>query len=299
MTIPADSASPFAASTTWRARRRRGIDRGMRGSATLAAIGSVAVLIWVILDVALKGASAINGDFFTKAPPVFGTGGGILPEIVGTGVIVALATGFALPIGVLVAVFLSEFASPRLAYPIRLALDLLNGLPSIVIGVFVYGLLVLGSGQKGYAASIALAIIMVPLIARATQEVLRLVPQAQRDASHALGMSTWRTTLGVVLPACISGILTGTVLAVARAAGETAPLLLLSSFYNPNQPVTFNLFGQAIPNIPMEIFNDAEQPDLASHARGWGAALVLVTIILLVNLIARYALARQRRRMYR
>ena len=133
----------------------------------------------------------------------------------------------------LIAIYLTEFSTPRTAYPIRLALDLLNGLPSIVIGVFVYGLLVLGSGQKGYAASIALAIIMVPLIARATQEVLRLVPQSQRDAAHALGMSKWRTTLGVVLPACISGIITGTVLAVARAAGETAPLLLLSSLYDP------------------------------------------------------------------
>jgi phosphate transport system permease protein len=299
VTIPLEQASPFAPSRTFRARRRRVVDRSMRASATIAALAAVAMLAWVIVDVAQHGASAINGDFFTKAPPVFGTGGGILPEIVGTGLIVALATGFALPIGVLVAIFLSEFATPRWAYPIRLALDLLNGLPSIVIGVFVYGLLVLGSGQKGYAASIALAIIMVPLIARATQEVLRLVPQTQRDAAHALGISKWRTTVGVVLPACLSGILTGTVLAVARAAGETAPLLLLSSFYNPNQPVTFNVFGTSIPNIPIEIFTDAEQPDPASHARAWGAALVLVAIILLVSLVARYALARQRRKMYR
>jgi phosphate transport system permease protein len=251
MAIPAEQSSPFAPSGNLKRRKR--VDLVMRASATFAALLAVAVLVAVIAAIAKNGISAINLDFFTKAPPVFfGTGGGILPEIVGTGIIVGLATAFALPIGVLSAIFLTEFATPRWAYPIRLALDLLNGLPSIVVGVFVYGLLVLGSGQKGYAASIALAIIMVPLIARATQEVLRLVPQSQRDASAALGMSKWRTTFGVVLPACLSGILTGTVLAVARAAGETAPLLLLSSFYNPNQPVTFNLFGRAIPNIPME-----------------------------------------------
>jgi phosphate transport system permease protein len=279
--------------------RRNRVDFVMRASCTAAAVLAVAVLVIVIVSVVAKGASALSLDFFTKAPPLDGAGGGILPEIVGTGVIVGLATAFALPIGVLIAIFLNEFATARIAYPIRLALDLVNGLPSIVIAVFVYGLLVVGSGQKGVDGSIALAIIMVPLIARSTQEVLRLVPHTQRDASLALGMSRWRTTLGIVLPAALSGIVTGAVLAVARAAGETAPLLLTTSFFNPNQGVTTNLFGAATPNIPIEIFNQLEQANPADHARAWGAALVLVALILIVSVSARILLARSRRKMQR
>ncbi len=279
--------------------RRKRVDFVMRASCTAAAVLAVAVLIIVIVSVVAQGASALSLDFFTKAPPLDGPGGGILPEIVGTGVIVGLATAFALPIGVLIAIFLNEFATARIAYPIRLALDLVNGLPSIVIAVFVYGLLVVGSGQKGVDGSIALAIIMVPLIARSTQEVLRLVPRTQRDASLALGMSRWRTTLGIVLPAALSGIVTGAVLAVARAAGETAPLLLTTSFFNPNQGVTTNVFGAAMPNIPIEIFNQLEQANPADHARAWGAALVLVALILIVSVSARILLARSRRKMQR
>jgi phosphate transport system permease protein len=297
MAIAVEGSNPLGPSGNLPRRKR--VDFTMRASATAAAMLAVAVLIIVILSVVLKGASALSLDFFTKAPPIDGPGGGILPEIVGTGLIVGLATAFALPIGVLIALFLNEFASPRVAYPIRLALDLLNGLPSIVIAVFVYGLLVIGTGQKGVDGSIALAIIMVPLIARSTQEVLRLVPQTQRDASLALGMSRWRTTLGIVLPACLSGIVTGAVLAVARAAGETAPLLLLSSFSNPNQGVTANIFGAPMPNIPMEILTELEAASPADHARAWGSALVLVALILLVSVTARVLLARSRRKMQR
>jgi phosphate transport system permease protein len=298
MAVPFDTPNPFAPSGNLRRRKR--VDLAMRSGATLAAVAAVAVLGVVIGYVAAQGAGALSPSFFTQSPSDFGPIGGIAPEIVGSLILVGLATGFALPIGVLIGIYLTEFSTPRTAYPIRLALDLLNGLPSIVIGVFVYGLLVLGSGQKGYAASIALAIIMVPLIARATQEVLRLVPQSQREAAHALGMSKWRTTAGVVLPACISGIITGTVLAVARAAGETAPLLLLSALYDPGTTkVTFNVFGGVIPNIPIQIFTDSEAGTPAAHERAWGAALVLVAIILIVSLIARMLLARQRRRMYR
>lgn len=297
MAIAVEGSNPLGPSGNLPRRKR--VDRAMRASATAAALLAVAVLIIVIASIVGKGASALSLDFFIKPPPVDGAGGGILPEIVGTGLIVGLATAFALPIGILIALFLNEFASARVAYPIRLALDLLNGLPSIVIAVFVYGLLVIGSGQKGVDGSIALAIIMVPLIARSTQEVLRLVPQTQRDASLALGMSRWRTTLGIVLPACVSGIITGAVLAIARAAGETAPLLLLSSFFTPNQGVTANIFGQAIPNIPMEIFTQLDAASPADHARAWGAALVLVALILLVSVTARVLLARSRRKMQR
>ena len=132
----------------------------------------------------------------------------------------------------------------------RLGLDMLNGLPSIVIGLFVFGLLVVGHHQSGFAGSFALAIIMVPLIARSSQEMLLLVPQPMRDAADALGVSRWRTVVGVVLPSALSGIVTGTVLAIARAAGETAPLLIVCSIFSGNA-TTFDLFGQAMPNIPV------------------------------------------------
>jgi phosphate transport system permease protein len=166
-------------------------------------------------------------------------------------------------------------------------------MPSIVIGVFVFGLLVAGHGQTGFAASFALAVIMLPLIARTTQEMLVLVPADQRDASHALGVSRWRTTLGIVLPGALGGILTGTVLAVARALGETAPLLLTSSIFGIGTSV--NIFGSAIPNIPVDIFNYSESGSSGDRARAWGAALVLIGFILIGNVVARTMLARRRR----
>jgi phosphate transport system permease protein len=277
-------------------RRRRRVDRLMLGTSTAAAVLAVAILAILIFSVLGKGASQLSISFLTKDPAVglSTVGGGIAYAIVGSALIVAVATAMALPIGVLIAVYLTEFSRPRTARPMRMALDLLNGMPSIVIAVFVYGLLVVGSTQTGFAASFALAIIMVPLIARTTSEMLLLVPRELRDAAHALGVSRWRTIAGVVLPGALGGILTGTVLAVARAAGETAPMLLLSS--NFGNSTTINVFGTALPNIPMIIFNDSESGVPSDHARAWGAALVLIAFILVGNLGARAMLARQRRK---
>jgi phosphate transport system permease protein len=275
-------------------RRRRRTDRLMRGVATSAAIVAVAILVIVIVTVAGKGASQLSLSFLVKDPAVGigAVGGGIANAIVGTALIVALATAMAAPIGVLIAIYLTEFSTPRTARPIRLALDLLNGMPSIVIGVFAYGLLVEGGQQAGWAGSFALAIIMVPLVARATGEMLMLVPQELREASHALGISRWRTIVGIVLPSSLGGILTGAVLAVARAAGETAPLLFTTSIFSNS--TTVDIFGTALPNIPLLIFTDSESAFPADHARAWGAALVLMAIILVGNLGARAMLARQR-----
>jgi phosphate transport system permease protein len=297
MAVATDFSNPLTPSGNLP--RRRLVDRIMRWSAAGAALLAVFVLGVVLYTVIKNGASVLSWHFFTQSAPIDGAGGGIAPFIIGTLLLVAAAAVVAVPLGVLIAIFLTEYAGPRAAFPVRLALDLLNGLPTIVIGMFLFGLLVVGHHQSGFAASLALAIIMVPLIARAAQEVLLLVPQSQRDASLALGMSRWRTTLGVVLPACVSGIITGTVLAVARAAGETAPLIALSSFFQPNTPVTLNFFGQAIPNITYEIFNQTEQANPADHARAWGAALVLMAMILIANFAARALLARSRRKMFR
>ncbi len=284
-----DPAAPLIA--TGNLRRRELVDRLFVGTASAAALLAVGVLGILIYSVIKNGASVLSIDFLTKAPPAFGAGGGIAPQIVGTALIVAAATVMAMPVGILVGIYLTEFAERRTARVIRLALDLLNGLPTIVVALFIFGLLVVGHGQKGIYGSIALAIIMLPLIARASQEVLLLVPQTLRDAADALGVTRRRTVLGVVLPAALGGIITGTILAVARAAGETAPVLLLTSIA-ANQ-VNLNL-TKAMPNIPVYIFNASEQADPQGFARAWGAALVLLAVILVSNIGARALFARSK-----
>jgi phosphate transport system permease protein len=277
--------------------RRRGfVSRLFEGGATGAAILAVAVLGIVVYSVIKNGASALNWDFISKNPPQFGTGGGIANAVIGTAIITILATAIAMPIAVLVALYLSEFGSQRVARAIKLVLDLLNGIPTVVVALFVFGLLVAGHHQSGFAASVALAVIMLPLIARATQEVLVLVPQSLRDAADALGVTRRRTVLGVVLPAALSGIMTATVLAAARAAGETAPVLFLNSIYSPDQ-TQLNPFGHPVPNVPVLIFTLSEQADPQGFARAWGAALVLLAVILVANIGARALLARSRSKM--
>jgi phosphate transport system permease protein len=291
-----DPAAPLTPSGNLR--RRELISRGAAVGATSAALLAIGVLGVVIYTVIKRGAPALSLDFLIKTPPLFGgAGGGIAPEIVGTLIIVALATVIAAPLGVLVALYLTEFSGGRAASIIRSALDLMQGLPSIIVGVFVFGLLVAGTGQSGYAASIALAIIMLPLIARSSQEVIRRVPLSLREAAAALGVGHWRTIVGVVLPNALSGIVTGVILAVARAAGETAPVLILCSIFPVNQFLLNPFSHQAIPNIPFFIYSLAEQPDPASLTRAWGAAFVLLAMILIANFAARILLARSRRKL--
>jgi phosphate transport system permease protein len=278
-----------------RSRRRRLVNRAMEALATIAALIAVAVLAIVVISVASRGAGALSWDFLTKPQALFGQpGGGIANAIVGTALLVGLATVMALPVGVLTAIYLTEFAPRRVAVPIQVVLDVLAGLPTIVLGIFVYALLVIGHTQSGYAGSFALAIIMLPVVARATQEMLLLVPSTLREASLALGVRRWRTVLGIILPSSVGGILTGTVLAVARAAGETAPLLFTNSiFANAVQTdVT-----KALPNIPVLIFTYSEQPDPALHEQAWAAALVLMAFVLLASIGAKALLARSRRKL--
>jgi phosphate transport system permease protein len=281
-----DFAGPLTPSGNLR--RRQLISSFAGGVQTAAALLAVAVLAIVVYSVVVRGASVLSWHFLTQDPPLVAgeAGGGIAPEIVGTAVIVALATAIAMPLGILIALYLTEFAGRWPASAFKLALDLLNGLPSIVIGLFVFGLLVVGHHQSGFAASVAIAIVMLPLIARATQEVLLLVPTSLREAADALGVAHWRTVRGVVLPTARGGILTATVLAVARAAGETAPLLLTCSFFA--NTVSLNPFaGKALPNIPVYIFTASEAADPYGFARAWGAAFVLLAFILFANIVSR------------
>jgi len=276
-------------------RRRKLVNGAMEGTATLAALIAVAVLALVILSVLVKGISAINLDFFVKGPAPFGqSGGGIANSIVGTALLVAMASVLAVPIGILVGIHTSEFARPSVAASIRFALDILNGVPTIVTGIFVFGLLVVGHVQSGYAGAFALAIIMLPIVARSAHEVLSLVPSSLREASLALGVRRWRTVLTIVVPTAASGLVTGALLGVARVAGETAPLLFTSS-------IASNLVStdpsQALASIPVSIFTLSEEASPAAHAQAWAAALLLIFLVVVLNVIARTLFGRSRARL--
>jgi len=281
-----------------RTRRRRRINVLMVGVCSAAALLAVGMLALIVFTVVIHGFKAINLDFFTKPTPQLGVGqsegAGVANAIVGSLIIVGIATAIALPIGVLVAIFTSEFAGARASQFIRLTLDILNGIPSVVVGIFVFGLLVVGHGQAAWIAGVALAIIEVPLIARSTQEVLGLVPSSLRDASAALGARKWKTVVKVVIPSSLGGIVTGTLLAIARVAGETAPIIFVS-------PLAANVVtwdpSQALFTLPFSIFIYSESPDPHDHELAWAAALLLMLFVLILSFLGRVFLARNRRKM--
>lgn len=288
---------------TGRGRRRLLVNRIAEGAAIAAAGLAIAALAVVIWSVGSRGAGSLNVDFFTKGPALFGqAGGGIAPALAGSLLLVAVATAFALPAGVLTAIYVSEFARPRIGEQIRLWLDVLNGFPSIVIGIFVFALCVkvelpilgIGHHQSAVAGGFALAIIMLPLVARSTMEVLRLVPNQLREASYALGVSKWQTVIRVVLPTSFGGILTGTTLAIARAAGETAPLLFTCAI--AGQLVDWNP-THSVQSIPLTIFQYSEAADPNLHEQAWAAAFVLILFVLVTSHAARLLLERSRRKL--
>jgi phosphate transport system permease protein len=266
----------------------------MEIAAWTAALLAVSVLALVIASIAVKGAGEISLGFLTGNTQSFGAGG-IGNAIVGSAIIVGIATAIAVPLGILVGIYTSEFAGPRSGFLIRYVLDILNGVPTIVTAIFVFGLLVVPlQSQSGYAGSVALAIVMLPLVARSCHEVLVLVPGTVKEAGLALGASRWRTTVSVVLPTALSGMVTGALLAVARAIGETAPLLLTTSVFADLVQTDPN---QALPNIPVTILKYSESPEPTKHAEAWGAALVLIAFVLLISVVARSLSARTRRRL--
>lgn len=283
-----DPAAPLTPSGNLR--RRQLVSRAAEVVATAAAVIAIAALAIVIWTVVSRGAKAIDLDFVFTGYPT-----GVGPMLLGTIVITMVATAMAMPLGVLIALFLTEYAGSRASGPLRLTLDLLNGLPSIILGLFVFALLVNHKQQSGFAGSVALAIIELPLIARGTQEVLLLVPKALREASDALGVARWRSVLSVVLPTALGGIVTATVLAVARAAGETAPLILASSVFDP-KAFSVNPF-EALPNVPTWIYKLSEEGNPEGFTEAWGMSLLLVAFILFASLGARALLARSKRKL--
>jgi phosphate transport system permease protein len=289
--FPFDPASPLV--STGNLRRRQVVSRLAQTAATLGAFLAILMLGLMLYTVVSRGIGAISWEFITSPPE--GTGGGIGPALVGSAIIVALATLIAAPIGVMTAIFTTEYAGEKLGGTVRLALDVMNGLPSIVIGIFIYALIVAGHHQSGFAGSLALAIIMLPTIARTSQEVLSLVPDALRDGAEALGVPRWRVISGVILPTAMGGIVTGIVLAAARAAGETAPLILVSLVF-PAEFVLNPFSSSAMPNVPVSIFNLSETADPTGFERAWGAALLLLTGILIANIAARTLLGRSKKK---
>ena len=271
-------------------RRRQLVSRVAEIGATAAAVLAIAVLAIVIWTVASRGVKAIDLDFIFTGYPT-----GVGPMLLGTIVIALVATAMAMPLGVLIALYLTEYSGERGARLLKTILDLLNGLPSIILGLFVFILLVDHKQQSGFAGSVALAIIELPLIARGSQEVLQLVPQALREASDALGVARWRSVLTVVLPTALGGIVTSTVLAVARAAGETAPLILASSNFD-GKSFVLNPF-EAMPNVPVWIYKLSEEGNPEGFTEAWGMSLLLVSFILFASLGARALLARSKRKL--
>lgn len=268
--------------------RRRLIDWLMTGVVAGAAAVGVAVLLAILAYVVVKGAPALSLSFFSERPLPYGeVGGGVAPAIVGTLYMLAMAGLIGVPIGIGTGIYLSEFGRGRFASLVRFVVDMIAGLPSIVVGVFVWVLLVrhVIGGFSGLAGAVALAIIMVPITTRTVEEVLRLVPDSLREAALALGVPRWRTILRVVLPTARGGVVTGVVLAMARAGGETAPLLLTAL---GNQFFNFNPF-QPMAALPVQIYTYATSPFDDWHTKAWGGALVLIATIAALSVATRLA----------
>ena len=279
--------------------RRRRTDVVARGLIALLTLVALVPLVLVIYYLLKRGLGALDGSFFTSDPTgnFFGDQGGVRSAILGTVEIVALASVIAIPLGIGVALYLVETgATSRYAKVIRYLVDVMTGVPSIVFGLFIYITLVLGGfgGQSftGYKGALALALLMLPVVARSAEVVLLLVPDSLREAALALGAPRWLVTFKVVLPAALPGLVTGSLLAVARAAGETAPLLFTVAAVNG---LTFNLNGR-MNSLPVQIFTDVASPNDDLVSRAWGSALVLVAMVLILTLIARLFARRSRLR---
>ncbi|HWF36153.1 MAG TPA: phosphate ABC transporter permease PstA [Solirubrobacteraceae bacterium] len=275
---------------------RRRKDRIMRGLLAAATGVALVPLVLVIYYLIYKGAGQWSGQFFTSDPNgnFLGYPGGIRSAILGTIEIVALATLISVPLGIAVALYLVEYGKKSLfANVVRYFVDVMTGVPSIVFGLFIYIVLVVahvGGNFTAWKGSVAISLLMLPIVARSAEVVLNLVPGSLREAALALGAPRWRVVTRVVLPTAASGLVTGSLLAIARGAGETAPLLFTLGTANG---LTFNL-SQQMNTLPTQIFSDITSPRNAIVARAWGAALTLVVLVLILNLIARAAQRRSR-----
>ena len=267
-------------------RVRRTVSAFMTTTTAVCTFAAVGILLVILSYIAWKGLGSINFRFLVESPRPVGEGGGIGNAILGSLVLLSLSSAFGLPIGIAVGIYLSEIGRGRVAGAVRFIVDTLTGIPSIVTGVFIYAILVLPMKHfSAISGGVALALIMVPIVARTTEEMLKLVPHSLREGALALGAPQWRVVMGVVVPAAASGIATGAMLAIARISGETAPLLFTafgSRFFfdgDLNQPIS---------SLTVQIYNYAISPYDEWHAQAWAATLVLMTLILSINIMVRF-----------
>ena len=249
---------------------------------TIAAVG---ILLVILAYIAMQGVTSLSLNFLIDSPKPVGEGGGIGNAILGSMVLLLLASAIGLPIGIAGGIYLAEFGAGKFSSLVRFVVDTLTGIPSIVTGVFVYTIVVVPMKHfSALSGGIALALVMVPIVARTTEEMIRLVPHSLREGALALGAPQWRVTLGVVVPAAASGIATGAMLAIARISGETAPLLFTafgSRFFS-------HYLDQPIASLTVQIYNYAISPYDEWHAQAWAATLVLMTLILSINIAVRF-----------
>lgn len=272
-------------------RRRKLTDAAMRVVTFLCTVLVLAPLFFVLFFLASSGARALNVEFFTKLPgPAGEPGGGMANAITGTLMLLGIASTLGIPIGVLGGVYLAEYPNSRLAFVTRFFADVLSGIPSIIMGLFAFTAVVLAlRGFSALAGGIALATILIPIVMRTTEEMVKLVPQSIREASLGLGIPQWKTLVRVIVPTAAGGIVTGTMVGLARIAGETAPLLFTAfgnRFWNWD-------IRQPVSALPLQIYSYAVSPFTDWHRQAWAGALVLVAIILVINVAARYAASRQ------
>jgi len=274
---------------------RRALRRWISNFMVVLMVGAVVIalipLFFILLNLILKGAGSLSWDFFSKTPaPAGETGGGVVHALVGTLVIVGVASLIGLPIGIGAGVYCAEYPGSRLTWITRFVADVMNGTPSIVVGVFAWAWIV--AQQKHFSAlagSIALALLMIPMVLRTTEEMIKLVPNSLREAALALGYPRWRTSLSVVIRTTLPGIMTGALLAVARIAGETAPLLFTAL---GSQYLSFDL-DQPMAALPLTVFTYATGPYEEWHRYAWAAALVLILVVFVLSLGARLAVRRR------
>src|SRR5215831_2675427 len=271
--------------------RRQITDKFFTGLAASLSVIVITALIAIFAYLVLRGAGSVNWAFFTQIQkPVGEAGGGMANGILGSAMILLIASCMGVPIGIGAGVYLAEFGRGRLRHLVRFTADVLNGVPSIVIGMVAWGLVVVQQRHfSAFAGGVALAIMMIPTVCRATEEMLLLVPQAVREAAFGLGIPQWRTTLSIILPTARAGIVTGVMLAFARVAGETAPLLFTAfgnQFWNlrPNEPIAA---------MPLQIFTYALSPYDEWHRQAWAGALVLVALIVGTTTLVRFVFLRR------
>jgi phosphate transport system permease protein len=267
-----------------RERTRRAVNAVMLGLTGVATLLALIPLLWILVEVVLRGAQFLTLDFLTQTfKPTSLGGGGVWHAIVGTAILIAIASVISIPIGILAAFYVVEHPNTSLGLAVRFGTDVLSGLPSIVVGLFVYTLLVAGRSYSAISGAVALAIMMLPIVLRTTEEMLKLVPRSMREASLGLGAPEWKTSFQIMLPAAITGVVTGLMLAVARVSGETAPLLFTAQGSN----VLSTALDKPIASLPLTLFKYAVDPDKTRNAQAWAIALIIVVIVLVLNIGAR------------